>query len=89
MASLGHLLCVLALLLCGPLSPGLSRPQQRGPKKPIIGKEARDHGWDALRVGTGVDEGQPAKLSLLRRGVWTHDARGFSSKELCTDPFEK
>ncbi|XP_041523491.1 gamma-glutamyl hydrolase [Microtus oregoni] len=37
MASLGHLLCVLALLLCGPPSPGLSRPHQRGPKKPIIG----------------------------------------------------
>ncbi|KAK7807721.1 hypothetical protein U0070_009302 [Myodes glareolus] len=37
MASLGLLLCVLALLLCGPLRPGLSRPQQRGPKKPIIG----------------------------------------------------
>ncbi|CAO2580225.1 Gamma-glutamyl hydrolase [Lemmus lemmus] len=37
MASLGNLLCVLALLLCGPVNPGLSRPQQRGPKKPIIG----------------------------------------------------
>ncbi|XP_057646546.1 gamma-glutamyl hydrolase [Chionomys nivalis] len=37
MASLGHLLCVLALLLCGSPSPGLSRPHKRGPKKPIIG----------------------------------------------------
>ncbi|XP_050001145.1 gamma-glutamyl hydrolase [Alexandromys fortis] len=37
MACLGHLLCVLALLLCGPPSPGLSRPHKRGPKKPIIG----------------------------------------------------
>ncbi|XP_059110034.1 gamma-glutamyl hydrolase [Peromyscus eremicus] len=37
MASLGRLLCVLGLLLCGPASPGLSRPQKRGPKKPIIG----------------------------------------------------
>ncbi|OBS59427.1 hypothetical protein A6R68_09445, partial [Neotoma lepida] len=37
MASLGRLLCVLGLLLCGPASPGLSRPHKRGPKKPIIG----------------------------------------------------
>ncbi|KAL1776046.1 gamma-glutamyl hydrolase [Sigmodon hispidus] len=37
MASLGRLLCVLGLLLCGPASPGLSRPRRPGPKKPIIG----------------------------------------------------
>ncbi|CAH6777393.1 gamma-glutamyl hydrolase [Phodopus roborovskii] len=37
MASLGRLLCVLGLLLCGPASPGLSRPYQSGSKKPIIG----------------------------------------------------
>ena len=86
MASLGHLLCVLALLLCGPPSTGLSRPHKRGPKKPIIGKEARDHGEDALRVGTGVDKGQPAKLSLLRRGVRIPDARCFSSKQSGVGP---
>ncbi|XP_041911885.1 gamma-glutamyl hydrolase [Arvicola amphibius] len=37
MASLGHLLCVLLCCSAGPSSPGLSRPYQRGPKKPIIG----------------------------------------------------
>lgn len=42
MASLGRLLCVLGLLLCGFASPGLSRPYKRGTKRPIIGKEA----WD-------------------------------------------
>ncbi|XP_031222375.1 gamma-glutamyl hydrolase isoform X1 [Mastomys coucha] len=37
MASLGRLLCVLGLLLCGFASPGLSRPYKRGTKRPIIG----------------------------------------------------
>ncbi|XP_055459323.1 gamma-glutamyl hydrolase [Psammomys obesus] len=37
MASLGRLLCVLAWLLCGSASPGLSRPQEPASEKPIIG----------------------------------------------------
>ncbi|XP_032326069.1 gamma-glutamyl hydrolase [Camelus ferus] len=37
MASLGHLLCVLGLVLCGAASLGLSAPHGRASKKPIIG----------------------------------------------------
>ncbi|XP_008589768.1 PREDICTED: gamma-glutamyl hydrolase [Galeopterus variegatus] len=51
MASLGRLLCVLGLLLCGAASPGLSRHHGRS-KKPIIGiLMQRCHGKEMRNLG--------------------------------------
>ncbi|MBZ3873285.1 Gamma-glutamyl hydrolase [Sciurus carolinensis] len=46
MASLGRLLCVVGLVLCGAANLGLCRPHTPTPKNPIIGKKAvRGRSW--------------------------------------------
>ncbi|XP_052032101.1 gamma-glutamyl hydrolase isoform X2 [Apodemus sylvaticus] len=52
MASLSPLLCVLGLLLWGLASPGLSRPYDRGTKRPIIGIVMQNSTGKLAKLGT-------------------------------------
>lgn len=58
MASLGRLLCVLGLFLCGAASFRLSAPRAGTSEKPIIGKQAGRGGAGAAASASCLGEAQ-------------------------------